>query len=65
VQIDENTVVYSYRSFSMTGVPCIVSFTLKRDVVVAWKYRGGGCPRIKRDKKASPKKKGVKAPDIQ
>ena len=52
VKIDNDTVVFSYRS-SVRRVECIVSFTLKNDVVIAWKYRGGNCLRIKRDKKVS------------
>ena len=50
VKIDDDTVVFSYRSV-IRNAACIVSFTLKNDVVIAWKYRGGNCPRIKRDKK--------------
>ena len=47
VKIDDDTVVFSYRSV-IRNTACIVSFTLKNDVVIAWKYRGGNCPRIRR-----------------
>ena len=51
VQIDEDTVVYTYRSFR-TGIggsmPCVVSFTLQKEVVIQWKYEGEHCPRYKR-----------------
>jgi hypothetical protein len=51
VQIDEDTVVYTYRSFR-AGIggpmPCVVSFTLQKEVVTQWKYEGEHCPRYKR-----------------
>jgi hypothetical protein len=51
VRIDEETTVYSYRSFRMGAggqMHCVVSFTLHKDVVVQWKYEGENCPRYKR-----------------
>jgi hypothetical protein len=51
VRIDEETVVYTYRSFRVGfggPMPCVVSFTLQKDVVVQWKYEGEHCPRHKR-----------------
>jgi hypothetical protein len=51
IRIDEETTVYTYRSFR-AGVagpePCVVSFTLVNDIVTQWKYEGANCPRYKR-----------------
>ena len=59
VKIDKDTVVFSYRSrnfsYPVGYLSCIVSFTLKNDVVIAYKYLGGNCPKIKRHKKGSRK----------
>jgi hypothetical protein len=51
IRIDEQTVVYTYRSFRAGAVgpePCVVSFTLVNDIVTLWKYEGANCPRYKR-----------------
>jgi len=49
--IDEDTVVFTYRSFrNGPGGPaaCTVSFTMKAKKVIAWKYEGANCPRLQR-----------------
>jgi len=50
--IDEQTEVYTYRSFRQGPVgqaQCVVSFVLQKDVVINWKYEGENCPRYERD----------------
>ena len=51
IRIDDETTVYSYRSFraGFAGPePCVVSFTLVNDRVTQWKYEGANCPRYTR-----------------
>jgi hypothetical protein len=51
IRVDDETTVYTYRSFraGFSGPePCVVSFTLVKDVVTLWKYEGANCPRYKR-----------------
>ena len=53
VKFDDGVVVYTYRSISSAFSPvypsqCVVSFTIKNDVVTAYKYRGHDCPRAER-----------------
>ncbi len=51
VRIDDETIVFTYRSFraGFAGLePCVVSFTLVDDIVTQWKYEGANCPRYKR-----------------
>ncbi|HET6807284.1 MAG TPA: hypothetical protein VFH59_17755 [Frateuria sp.] len=52
VNVDSETTVYTYRSVlgGWAGPPgaCVVSFTLRSQTVVAWKYNGANCPDILR-----------------
>lgn len=51
VKIDDSITVYSYRSYreGPTGrFPCVVSFTIKNETVISYKYEGSNCPRIQR-----------------
>jgi hypothetical protein len=43
VEVDDETLVYSYRSAT-----CVVSVTFVRDVLRQWRYRGQNCPRGRR-----------------
>ncbi len=52
-KVNDNTTIYTYRSNrgSIGGqIKCTVSFTIRKDVVVGYKYEGGNCPRNKRKK---------------
>ena len=62
-KIDEETVIYTYRSERSQGVgpwrhkfggptQCVVSFTVRNKAVVAYKYEGENCPRFKRQPRA-------------
>jgi hypothetical protein len=51
VDIDSNTRIFTYRSYGGAfGGPkaCIVSFTIRDNIVIQYKYRGGHCPKIRR-----------------
>ena len=51
IRVDDETTVYTYRSFraGFAGPePCVVSFTLVNDRVTQWKYEGANCPRYNR-----------------
>jgi hypothetical protein len=51
IKISERISVYSYRSFreGFNGpAPCVVSFTIEEESVVAYKYEGSNCPRVER-----------------
>lgn len=53
VKIDDETTIYTYRSFrGGFGGPmrCVVSFTIKKKIVSGYKYEGGHCPKLKREK---------------
>ena len=43
VAIDDETLVYSYRSAT-----CVVSVTFVGDVIRSWRYNGANCPRGRR-----------------
>lgn len=53
VNIDGDTTVYTYRSVlgGWAGPPgtCVVSFTMRNQTVIAWKYNGANCPNIRRE----------------
>jgi hypothetical protein len=52
-KVSETTTIYTYRS-NRGGIggqlKCAVSFTIRENKVVGFKYEGGHCPRIKRKK---------------
>jgi len=51
LKLDEKTTLYKYESFrSIAGgrLKCVVTFTIRDQAVVGFKYDGGHCPRIKR-----------------
>ena len=50
-KIDDETTIFTYRSFRdgfIGPAPCLVSFTIKKNVVTGYKYEGQNCPRIRR-----------------
>src|SRR3990172_5674665 len=59
LKIDDTTTIYTYRSNRSLGsgphrnfgggpTECVISFTVKNNVVTRYKYEGGNCPKIKR-----------------
>ncbi len=48
-KVNDKTTIYTYRS-NRNNVSCVISFTIRNDIVVGYKYEGGNCPRKKRKK---------------
>jgi len=48
-KLNDKTTIYTYRS-NRNNVSCVISFTIRNDIVVGYKYEGGNCPRKKRKK---------------